>query len=66
MHRAGAALALATVADPLARNRQGATFQTYLRLANEELFHDQARAELAAIDAWLREHGVPIEGVSET
>lgn len=48
-------------ADPLARNAQGATFHDYLHVTPAQILNEEAKADLAAIDAWLREHGIPIE-----
>lgn len=48
-------------ADPLARNKQGVTFQRYLGTTPENVLSKDGKDELAAIRAWLTAHGVAIE-----
>ena len=50
-------------ADPLARNRQGMTFQRYLNVTPTDVLSGDARRQREGVAAWLREHGVPIEEV---
>lgn len=49
-------------ADPKRRNQHGDTFQTYFRIAPAGGFSVEARAQQAAVDNWLRGHGVEVEG----
>ncbi len=49
-------------ADPVARNTQGATFQRYLNMTPVKLLTDESRRDREAVQAWLREHGIPVEG----
>lgn len=46
-------------ADPVARNRQGATFQTFLYGTPQRILSEEGRRGREAIAAWLRKHGVP-------
>ena len=48
-------------ADPLARGRNGATFQKYLNMTPEHILSKESLERLTAIRAWLSEHQVPIE-----
>lgn len=48
-------------ADPRATDRTGATFQDYLYDGDPKLLNVAARRDLAAIDAWLRAHGVAVK-----
>jgi uncharacterized protein len=48
-------------ADPRARNRQGATFQTYLATTPEHILSEDGRRGREAIARWLRDHGIPQE-----
>lgn len=59
---AGRALALLQAgANPNAKNAQGVGFQKYLFQTRSKLLNEQSRRERDAVQAWLREHGVPIE-----
>lgn len=49
-------------ADPMIRNKQGATFQRYLYMTPTELLTEDARHQLEAVMTWLRDHNMPIEG----
>ncbi len=49
-------------ADPAARNAQGATFQRYLDMTPVNLLTDESRRDREAVRAWLREHGITVEG----
>lgn len=53
-------------ADPLARNAQDAAFHDYLHVTPEQILNERAKADLAAIDAWLREHDIPVEHETES
>jgi uncharacterized protein len=48
-------------ADPRARNRQGATFQTYLASTPTHILSEDSRRGRDAIARWLRDHGVAQE-----
>ena len=48
-------------ADPLAINGQGVTFQRYLNAMEDQLRTVPVREAKAAVDAWLRVHGIAIE-----
>lgn len=48
-------------ADPLARNKRGATFQLYLGMTPEKVLSKDAKDGLTAIRAWLTAHDVAIE-----
>lgn len=48
-------------ANPRARNQRGDTFQSLLRLTPPERLSPAAKQQLAAIDAWLRAHAIPVE-----
>jgi hypothetical protein len=48
-------------ADPLAVNGQGVTFQRYLNAMDDQLRTEPVREAKAAVDAWLRAHGIAIE-----
>ena len=48
-------------ADPRALNGQGVTFQRYLNAMDERLRTASLREAKAAVDGWLREHGIGIE-----
>lgn len=48
-------------ADPARRNQHGDTFQTYFRIAPAGGFSAEARAQHAAVDAWLRAHGAAVD-----
>ena len=61
-HRSALVLKLLEVgADPKQRNQHGDTFQTYFRIAPAGGFSAEARAQYAAVDNWLRAHGVYVE-----
>ncbi len=47
--------------DPGARNRQGATFQDYLFMADPLAAPPAKRLQYAAVVAWLRGHGVGLQ-----
>jgi hypothetical protein len=49
-------------ADAGRRNRQNVTFQRYLFLTRAELLNARTRQDREALVAWLREHGVDLEG----
>lgn len=49
-------------APPDARNRQGQTFQRYLFMTRERLLSAEARTARRAVVAWLRQHGIPVDG----
>lgn len=49
-------------ANPHALNAQHKTFQVYLHMTPAHALTPQAKKQMAAIDAWLRTHGIPIEG----
>jgi ankyrin repeat protein len=46
-------------ADPLAKDRLGATFQDYLYKGDPALLHGGARRTYAKIAEWLHEHDIP-------
>lgn len=48
-------------ADPGARNAQGASFQTFLFKTPADKLNAQARADRAAVVAWLRERDIAVE-----
>lgn len=48
-------------ADPRLLNVQHKTFQAYLHMTPTHLLTPEARRQLAAIDAWLRAHHIPVE-----
>lgn len=48
-------------ADADARNGQGVTFQRYLTMTPADVQTESVRAQRQALEAWLREHGVPVE-----
>ncbi|MEO6420633.1 MAG: ankyrin repeat domain-containing protein [Polyangiaceae bacterium] len=50
-------------ADPLARNKQGVTFQRYMNMTPTKIMSEEARADRQAVTAWLLAHHVPIEPV---
>ena len=49
-------------ADPMIRNKQGATFQRYLYMMPTALLTKDVRHQLEAVMTWLRDHNMPIEG----
>ncbi len=49
-------------ADPNARNAQGATFQRYLFMTRAALLNAETRKRREAVEAWLAQHGIPLEG----
>ncbi|WP_394841401.1 ankyrin repeat domain-containing protein [Pendulispora brunnea] len=48
-------------ADPLAKNRQNATFQRYLNMTPSTILSADAKRQREEVMAWLREHNVPVE-----
>lgn len=48
-------------ADPQALNGQGVTFQRYLNAMDNAMRTAPVREAKAAVDAWLRSHGVEVE-----
>jgi ankyrin repeat protein len=48
-------------ANPVLRNAQGATFQTYLAMTPKTLLDAQAQAQRAQVQALLRQRGVALE-----
>lgn len=48
-------------APPLARNRQGQTFQRYLFMTSDRLLTNKARRDRQAVVAWLEASGVALE-----
>ncbi len=48
-------------ADPAARNAQGVTFQRYLFMTKSALLNAETRRQREAVEAWLREHRIPLE-----
>jgi len=51
-------------ADPMAKNKQGVTFQRYLNMTPTKLLTEDARRQREAVMAWLRDHNIPIEGTA--
>jgi hypothetical protein len=49
-------------ADPNARNAQGATFQRYLFMTRAALLNVETRKRRDAVEAWLTQRGIPLEG----
>lgn len=49
-------------ADPMARNAQGVTFQRYLFMTRAALLNAETRRSREAVEAWLSEHGIALEG----
>lgn len=49
-------------AAPKTLNSQRATFQRYLFMTSPNLLTETARKQRAAVEAWLLERGIPIEG----
>ena len=47
-------------ANPLAKNAQDSTFQTYLFMGDARLLLPETRTELSLIEDWLKEHDVPV------
>lgn len=47
-------------ADPRAINGQKVTFQDYLAMGNRKILLPEAQADLAKIEAWLRERSIPV------
>jgi uncharacterized protein len=48
-------------ADPLARNRQGVTFQRYFTMTPASVASEDFLRQRRAVDEWLRRHNVPVE-----
>jgi len=48
-------------ADPLAKNKQGVTFQRYLNMTPTRLLTEDAKRQREAIVTWLRDHNIPVE-----
>lgn len=63
VHKADLVLRLLEAgADPLRHNQRGDTFQVYFDIAPAGGFSPTAQAKRGAVHAWLRKHGIPIEG----
>lgn len=63
VHKSDLVLALLEAgADPAQRNQRGDTFQTYFNVAPAGGFSTAAKAKRDTVHAWLRAHGVPVEG----
>jgi uncharacterized protein len=49
-------------ADAAAQNAQGVTFQRYLFMTRTALLTAEARSQREAVEAWLKAHGIAVEG----
>lgn len=52
-------------ANPAARNAQGVTFQRYLFMTKSALLNAETRRKRELVEAWLREHRIPIENAGQ-